>query len=190
MIIPSEEMENQEDMESNVIVGEGEEEESKEEETETNPVEEASKGEDDRKGEEEENKEEEGQEMIKHSEEMENQEEMESYVIIEEGEGEESKEEETETNPVAVDNSQERRNSPQGQDKTDVDHEQDDQTNNAELDMGSESEKAATPAEIPASPSSLNLAEAVDDEQTSGDELVMFTRRVYFEKKKKRKISH
>ena len=178
----SEEIENQEGVESNVIVEEGEEGESKEEETEEG---EASEGENDRKEEEEEeNKEGEGQEMIKPSEEMEIQEEMESNVVVEEGkEGEESKEEETEINPVAVDNSQERHSSPLGQDKTDVDHEQDDLINlgnDAELDMGSESENAATPVEIPASPSSLNLAEAVDEEHTSGDELVMFRRRVYY----------
>ena len=182
MTKPLEEMENHEEMESNGIVEKGEGEEKKEAETETNPVEEASKEEDDKKEEEEENKEVEGQEMIKPSEEMEEMEEMESNVIVEEG-----KEGETETNLVAVDNNQERHNSPQGQDKTEVDHEQDDQTNlgnNAELDMGSESEIAATPTEIPASPSSLNLAEAVDDEHTSGDEHVMFTRRVYNGKKK------
>lgn len=159
-----------------------EEGEETQREAEGKEEEEASKGGDNRNEEEEENKEGEDQEEIKPPEEMENQEEMEGNVRVEE-EGEESKEEEIETTPVAVDNSQERHNSPQGQYKTDG---QDDQANlgdNAELDMESESEIAATPAEIPASPSSLNLADVVDDEHTSGDEPVIFTRRVYEKKK-------
>ena len=218
-----------------------EEEEETHRDTEGKEEEEASKGEDDKKDEEEGNKKEEGQEEIKPLEERADQEEMESDLVVEEGEGEESKEEETEANPEAVENSQEKRveegegeegeeeeteatpmavdnsqerieegegeeekeeeteanpdaadsvqerhSSPQEQDKTDVVHE-DDQTNlvnNAELDIGSESEIAATPPEIPVSPNSLNQAEVVDDEHTSGDEHVMFTRRAHYQKKK------
>ena len=181
-----EEEENDRETGEALIQRQEEEEEETHGEAEGKEEEEASKSEDSREEKVEEDKEGEGQEEIKPPEETENQEEMENNVTVEEGEGEKSKEEETETNPVAVDNSQERHDSPQGQDKTGVDHEQDDQTNlgnKAELDMESESEIEAIPAEIPASPSSLNLAEAVDDEHTSGDEPVIFTRRVYHEKK-------
>lgn len=93
---------------------------------------------------------------------------------------EESREEATES--VTEDNNQERHNPPQGQDEqVDADHEQDDQAslaNNTELGVETESEIAATPApDIAASPRLLNPAEAVDDEHTSGDEPVVFTRR-------------
>ena len=170
-----EEKGDQEEMETNVIAEEGEGEESKEEGTEADRV--AVDNSQEREGEGEEGEEEETEATAVP---LDN-----SQEGIEEGEGKEKKEEETEASPMAVDNSQERHGSPQEQDKTDEDHEQDDQTNvgnNAELDMGSESEISATPADIPASPSSLNLAEVVDDEHTSGDEHVIFTRRVYFEK--------
>ena len=168
-----EEMGDQEEMESNVIAEDDEGEANKEEETEANPLAVDNSQERVEEGEEEET---EASPMAVDS----------SQERVEEGEGEEEKEEETEANPVVVDNGQERHDSPQEQDKTDVDPEQDDQTNlenNAELDVGSESETAATPAEIPASPISLNLAEVVDDEHTSGEEHVIFTRRVYCEKR-------
>jgi hypothetical protein len=160
-----------------------EEEEETHREEESKEEEEESKDGDNRKEEEEESREEEGNEEAKLSEEKENQEEMKNRVMDEEKESKE----ETKSNPAAENNSQ-RRNPPQGQDEQmDVDHEQDDQTslgNIAELDMETESEIAATPVpEIARSPCSLNPAEAVDDEHTSGDEPVVFTRRMCCEKR-------
>ena len=177
-----------------------EEEEETHGEAESKEEEEESKdGEDNRKEEEEEGKEQEGKEQEgneqegneqegkeqeKPQEEMENKEEMEAKEemetkVMECGEGEENKKEETDINPVVDDDRQEKHSSPQGQD---------DQTslgNNAELDMDTESEIAATPApETAISPSSLNPVEAVDDEHTSGDEPVVFTRRMYYFLKK------
>ena len=157
-----------------------EEEEETHREAESKEEEEESKDGDNGK-EEEESKEGEVKEEAKALEEMENQEEIENN-LMEERKGEEDKEKETESNPAAED-----RHSPlQEQDKQiDINHEQDDQTslgNNAELDL--ESETAATPApENAVSPSSLNLAEVVDDEHISGDEPVIFTRRVYYDKR-------
>jgi len=164
-----------------------EEEEETHGEAESKEEEEESKdGEDNRKEEEEESREGEGKEEAKGPEEKANQEGMERKVMEEEREREECKGEETESNAVAEDDSQGRHTSPQGQDEQmEIDHEQDDQTslgNNAELDGETESDNAVTPAEIANSPSSLNPAEAVDDEHTSGDEPVVFTRRVYYEK--------
>ena len=150
--------------------------ESKEEE------EESKDGDDSRWGEEEESREGENQEAKP----LEDNEEMASNVIKEKLEGEENKEgEEARTDPVAEDDGQERHNLPQAQDEQiDIDHE-DDQTslgNNAELDMDTESENPVTPApETAVSPSSLNPVEAVDD--ASGDEPVVFTRRMFYEKR-------
>lgn len=161
---------------------EEEEEEETRREEESKEEEEESKDGDNRKEEEEESREEEGNEEAKLPEEKEDQQEMKNKVMKEEKESKE----ETKRKSAAEDNSQ-RRNPPQGQDEQmDVDHEQDDQTslgNIAELDMETESEIAATPVpEIARSPCSLNPAEAVDDEHTSGDEPVVFTRRMCYER--------
>jgi bromodomain-containing protein 8 len=164
---------------------EEEEEESHREAESKEEEEEESKDGDNRNEEEKESREEEGKAEAKPSEEMENRDEVENSVMEEgEAEAEESKEEESESNPVAEHNSQGKHNTPPGQDEQmDVDHEQNDQTslgNIAELDIETESEIATPAPEIAASPSSLNPAEAVDDEHTSGDEPVVFTRRAYY----------
>lgn len=171
------EVENDHEMSEALNQRQEEEEEDTQWEEKSKEEEEESKDGDNRKEEEEESREEEA----KPPEAKGNQEEAEESNIMEAGEGEESKEEGT--NPVEEDNSQEMHNPPLEQDhQVGIDHEQDDRTslgNNADADLGmeTESETAATPAPEIVSPSSLNPGEAVDDEPTSVDEPVVFTRR-------------